>query len=418
MDTVASPTGPTMTHGTNGKQQVIVAVPGSECPPTTVSRETKRRRVEACIQTKITSDGITKPNQSHRTKQSTEHSACRTRSTGVSKARTVSRPTGEQQYILTPNKKRVDLEDFHLRVDSESVSNLEQGTTHAAYRAEVDHWMMVVERAPNIGPWFPSFRCDSEGKSQGYSYDECRLEAIKRFFQLGKDEGLKVRSVHLAVHTLGRLFSYLAATEMESINERVVACCIGAAWRLAIKFNEIPQVAYNASHSMNIQRKLIFLSIDDQTRDKFDEHISRVERVCAGILSSEFHSPFAMDFFDRFLVLGGWPKEMIGAYRDLGHFLLSMSCFSSTNKDFNPLQGTYPSKLAMAALVLSVKIINTDQNMIPYEFYPAYLQSYTGYEFQALRPTIRSISNLLREKPKQSAVLEGWFPTWAKHGWY
>jgi len=318
--------------------------------------------------------------------------------------------------LLTPNKKRVDISDFSLSVDIAQVHGQNQARTHAAYRAELDRRLMEIERSDEKREeWFANF--SNARNNEGSSLENCRLEAIRRYFEYGKVVGVRSHTVYLAVHTLGRLFLHLLTCK--ALTREMVVGCIGSAWRLAVKWNEVPHIAYKASLTPGIQKNLVFWDLPDVSEQEFDGLISRVETHCADILGNDISVPFSVDFFDRFLDIGGWPTNLAQEYRELGHFLISICCFDTSVRpdQEKSLHGTYPSQLASAALALAVKIINTDANAVAYDYYPQRLESYTGYSMKVLKPTIRGISQILRDKPKQSEVLSLWFPTWAVHDW-
>lgn len=145
--------------------------------------------------------------------------------------------------------------------------------------------------------------------------------------------------------------------------------------------------------------------------------------------------PLGPMFLALYINAAGWPEDVAKDYHELSLYLLALTTFSSTKDHF--LRHVMPSRLAAAALVLAVKIINGDRacargmlHHLPgcaypsallaqnqqeskeaeaasfycccrYEFYPERLKLYTGFAFEELTPVVKGLSALLRSKPTE-----------------
>jgi len=159
------------------------------------------------------------------------------------------------------------------------------------------------------------------------------------------------------------------------------------------------------------------------TASKFCEGLS-VDRSIATLNAAENDSletlqyplnpPVAPDFLDRYLIVGGW-KEYVAEYRELALYILGLSLFSYG--DSNSLRELPCSKAAAAALVLAVKIINTDEDYTDYEYWPERLALYSGYQLADLRQGIIGLSKLMRNKPANTGIIEKYYKTWGSYDW-
>eukprot|EP00918_Siedleckia_nematoides_P003621 GHVU01008145.1.p1 GENE.GHVU01008145.1~~GHVU01008145.1.p1 ORF type:complete len:449 (+),score=42.64 GHVU01008145.1:35-1348(+) len=392
-------------------------------PPTTISRDAKRRKVE-------TRGAQPARCQASRSQTMVSH-LVGTRQTdpmGTRKARAKSHRGKEALRALPSVEKQdndvvmgINLEDAILANDRYQIKNNNQARTHAVYRAEVDRRMMDLEkRIGDRDAWFISLGFFRNG--QGVKLEYHRLEAIRRYFHYGHLLGVRIQTLHMSTHLLNRLLHHLEARN--AVSHEMVAGCIAAAWRLAIKCNEVPHTAYKASLSKGIRRYLDILTLNTKSDAEYDSLVTKVEIFCADILKSDIVLPYSVDFFDRYMDVGGWPSEMVKEYRELGHFILALCVFDTKTREDqheNVLKGLLPSELATAAVILAVKIVNTQalatRSAEPYQFYPERLEAYTGYSMRGLKQPIKAVSQLLREKPEQAEVLTHWYPTWAVHDW-
>lgn len=137
------------------------------------------------------------------------------------------------------------------------------------------------------------------------------------------------------------------------------------------------------------------------------------------ILEDSMDVPLAPMFLALYIAAGGWPQELVSEYHELGLYLLSLATFASTKDTL--LRNVVPSKLAAAALVLAVKIINGDRGsevgilrhlshcrstsntgcICRYEFFPSRLEIYSSLTMDELQPIIRGLSSLLRSRPSE-----------------
>jgi len=181
---------------------------------------------------------------------------------------------------------------------------------------------------------------------------------------------------------------------------------------MAIKFNERLEVMWELPKSP----WEILDFFDGWPIDKSAESLLEAECSSLAVLGSSVDSTSALKVFDRFLVIGEWPEEVVSEYVELGHYLLALSQFGTGVGHIR--ESIDPSKLAAAVLALTVKITNLARDeCCQYDYFPARLERYSGYTFKDLQPVVRRVSSLLRSKPIQADVLTDFFPTWGRHEW-
>ncbi|EZG44371.1 carboxy-terminal domain cyclin [Gregarina niphandrodes] len=248
-------------------------------------------------------------------------------------------------------------------------------------------------------PWYPTL--------SGNSWEKLRLQAISNFWRTVVTNRISPITVHLAVWIVNKLFyirrRYLMTREW-------FAGIVAVGLRIALKFEERPDSLWGI-------RKIwdVLPLFDDWHLDKRDLFLLRVETEALRLLDDLLDVPLAVQFFDKYASVGGWPPEMVKEYTSLGHFILALSSFASGDK--HPLCNIPPSELAAAAVVLSVKIVNGDSRIPSYEFFPERFAAFTQCTMKQLQPAVRGLSSLLRRKPEEADILARVYPEWGAHEW-
>lgn len=334
----------------------------------------------------------------------------------------LAKSPGGTDYIVTPGRHKISMTEFLASFDEQSAENdsamgdgqipcpLLQATTNYMELMHLE-WL---EREKSIeGPVFLlSF-------GENVPMEEFRQMAIQAVFNYAAEHRLHEKTVHLSALNISRLI-YAAvrkASTAKALTHEMFGCTVIAALRHAVKSDE----SYEKSDRFRLEPAHVWRAspfLAQWCLDKTPAKLNAVEAQCLQTLDAPNNPPLAPEFFDRYLQVGQWPDPVLRKqYRELGAYLMGLALFSSSNAKCN-LKGTPGSRLAAAALVLAIKVINTDNNNpLKYEFWPARLQHYTGFTVDILKPAIRGLAYLLRNKPQHSVILEKYYTKWAEYDW-
>eukprot|EP01068_Selenidium_serpulae_P000942 Selendium_serpulae@DN1166_c0_g1_i1.p1 len=296
-----------------------------------------------------------------------------------------------------------------LRIDTQASPSANVSKT--CYNAEMDfHWMQL-EKDEIFGPWFPDFSHIDFPNWQFSTLEEARVSAVKSYFKFAYRYNLKVTTVHMAAHNLGRMLASIQWNQNE-FDHRSFEDAKVVSWRLAVKFNESPYHGQAPTDllAINSHLGLGHRLEDSQLRAQLDKRFTYQEGRLMGAIGGLVWVPSALDFMDRLINIGAWPKNIIedGGCRQLGHMLISIAFLSSS-----AFCDVVPSQLAAAALALSVKIINIDIRPLMYEYHPECVAKYLNATYDDLKPIVSKLAKMLRCKPNEAKVLESWYPFWA-----
>jgi len=243
----------------------------------------------------------------------------------------------------------------------------------------------------------------------GSKWEALRLQVIHNFWKAVKSHRISPITIHLAVWLLNRLLNEFYPKNSKSSARDWFSGTAAVALRIALKFEERPETLWG------IRRIWEILPVfENWNIDRSDQYLLKLEAESLRALNDCLDVPLSVQFFDKFIAVGGWPSEMIREYTSLGHFLLALSTFATG--DGNQLQHMSPSKLAAATVVLSVKIVNGDSKRT-YEFFPERFEAFSQMSMKDLQPAIKGLSQLLRKKPEGSAVLGRVYNEWGEHEW-
>ncbi|EZG77891.1 carboxy-terminal domain cyclin [Gregarina niphandrodes] len=271
---------------------------------------------------------------------------------------------------------------------------------------------MEREKAMDINVFNLSFK-------EGTALEQFRQMAVNSVFHYAVDHKLHEKTVHLTCLNINRLlYNRLVDHEPSSRDARVLthdlfACIVITSLRNAIKNDE----SFEKSELFRIDPDHVWRStkyLVQVVQDRSVARINQIEAECLSVLDVPSNPPLAPEFIDRYLGVGGWP-EYTQQYRELSSYLVGLAVFANTYS--TPLRGVPNSKLAAAALVLAIKVINTDFNNTKYEFWPQRLAHYTRLTMDDLKPVIRGLANLLRNKPRWSSILESYYGKWSEYDW-
>jgi len=316
----------------------------------------------------------------------------------------LSRSPGGTDYIVTPGRHKILMTEF--------LASFDQQPTGCPLLNAAGNYMEMMhlewlrrERELDNRIFLLSFADD-------VPMEEFRQMAIQAVFNYAVEHGLHEKTIHLTAFNISRLiYAQISQSSAKALTHELFGCTVIAALRHAVKSDE----SYEKSDRFRLDpchvwRASPFLS--SFCRDKSVARLNAVEADCLKLLNTPNNPPLAPEFFDRYLEVGQWPV-LTEQYRELGSYLMGLALFSSGGSK-NHLKGTPGSQLAAAALVLAIKVINTDNNnQVKYEFWPSRLQAYTGFTLDNLKPAIRGLASLLRKKPQQSLILEKYYSKWA-----
>lgn len=327
------------------------------------------------------------------------------------KAELMTSPGGTD-YIITPGRHRIEMSEFLATIDAQVADGDCPRMRGIANYAEGIHqqWLEAERRIPP-----EVFMLSFPKKAPMEAF---RQMAVQSVFNYAVANSLHENTIHLTVLNISRLIhAKVASADGKVLTHEMFACTVLAALRAAIKgdeyFEKVDKIRLDPTH---IWRASGFINSANFARaDYSSQRLNAVESECLALLQDPANPPLAPEFLERYLAVGGW-HEHRSAYQELGSFLLGVALFVGGEE--NPLRGIPCSKLAAAALVLAIKIINTDQSPAhKYEFWPARLARYTGYSLEDLKPGIRGLAYLLRNKPPQSKILEQYYTRWGQYDW-
>lgn len=270
--------------------------------------------------------------------------------------------------------------------------------------------------------------------------ERVRLATIECYWGSMKTQNTTPATIFIAISNLGRLLNCWSQQDLEQPCGAKWALTSLVAFRLAFKTEERPESFWEISNFWNL-----FPIFSEWAIDRSEHNVNSVETQALKVLDDCLDVPLASMFLSQYLAAGGWPAALTPEFHELGLYLIALATFSSVGD--NLLRNVVPSKLAAAALALSVKIINGDrcsgQGIVKhlstcplacpirshghpnptsectcrYEFWPLRLQTYANYSFDELKPVIRGLSILLRSRPAETAILKNYFPTWGDNDW-
>lgn len=266
-----------------------------------------------------------------------------------------------------------------------------------------------------------------------------RLAVIETYWESMKIRGTTPATIFIAINNFSRLLNGWDKAEFENPSSEKWALTVLVAYRLAFKTEERPEVLWEVNNFWNV-----FPIFSDWVIDRSELNVNKVEMEALRLLEDSMDIPLAPMFLALYVSAAGWPHPLIPEYHELGLYLLSLATFASAKDAL--LRRVVPSKLAAAALVLAVKIVNGDRGsgvgivrhlseckmstpnrtarkkvkedcICRYEFFPSRLQAYSGLTMEDLSPIIRGLSFLLRSRPPETAVLKTYFPVWGDNDW-
>eukprot|EP01054_Gregarina_sp_Poly1_P005619 Gregarina_sp_Poly_1__5618@NODE_2964_length_1495_cov_449_348739_g1819_i2_p1_GENE_NODE_2964_length_1495_cov_449_348739_g1819_i2NODE_2964_length_1495_cov_449_348739_g1819_i2_p1_ORF_typecomplete_len323_score39_50Cyclin_C/PF02984_19/2_9e03Cyclin_C/PF02984_19/9_6e07Cyclin_N/PF00134_23/0_00058Cyclin_N/PF00134_23/1_5e02_NODE_2964_length_1495_cov_449_348739_g1819_i22691237 len=241
------------------------------------------------------------------------------------------------------------------------------------------------------------------------AFERHRIRSIRDYWAAARSYRISPVTIHLAVWILNKLlYSYTKKT-VSKVSNNIFAATVAVAFRTALKFEERPEALWGI-------RKIweVLPIFDTWDIDRTDQYLMKIETDALRAVDDCFDVPLAVQFFDKYISIGGWPSELVKEYTGLGHFLLALSTFTSGEN--HPLANLSPSKLAAGAVVLAVKIVNGDSRR-SYQFFPDRLAAFCQCSLKDLQPTIKGLSMMLRKKPEEASVLGRVYPDWGDHEW-
>lgn len=259
-------------------------------------------------------------------------------------------------------------------------------------------------REHHFKPWNPTLG------PMTVEWEWLRIRAIQSYWRATKNFRINPITIHLAVYLLNRLlFALRRKDENAQFSRDRFAAIVAVAFRTALKFEERPEALWSI-------RKIweVLPMFDSWTIDRTEATLMKIETEVLKATDDCLDVPLAVQFFDKFVQVGGWPEDLIKEYTALGHFLLALSTFASG--EAHPLSNIAPSKLAAATVVLSVKIVNNDSRR-GYEFFPKRLEAFTQSSLKDLQAPIKGLSAMLRRRPDEARVLGRIYPEWGEHEW-
>lgn len=274
--------------------------------------------------------------------------------------------------------------------------------------------------------------------------EKLRLGVIAMYWNSATLHPISPATIYVAINNFGRLLHHWSKAELEHPSAARWALAAVIAFRLAFKAEERPEIMYEVTNVWNI-----FPMFQEWDIDRSAETLNKTELEALRTLDDSMDVPLGPMFLALYINAAGWPEDVAKDYHELGLYLLALTTFASTKDHF--LRNVMPSRLAVAALILAVKIINGDRacargllHHLPacpypayivqnngksgveaaschcicrYEFYPERLKSYTGLAFEELAPVVKGLSALLRSKPTETCILSRFFPLWANNDW-
>lgn len=262
-------------------------------------------------------------------------------------------------------------------------------------------WLMHHKyREHAFKPWSPVLGSFSN------HWEILRLQTIQVFWKATRQHRISPITVHLSVWIYNKLLHNYYTTSHHHLGDGgmtkdVFAGISAVAFRTALKFEERPDALWSI-------RKIweVLPLFDSWQIDRSDQYLMKMESEALRILDDCFDVPLALQFFDSYILIGGWPEDLVAQYTNLGHYLIALSTF--TGGDVHPLVNVSPSKLAAATVVLSVKIVNGDSRR-SYEFFPERFAAVSQCTLKELQPSIKGMSAMLRKKPNEVTQSIGGF---------
>lgn len=326
--------------------------------------------------------------------------------TTVPKAELWKSPGGSD-YIVTPGRHRIDMNDFISSFDADVVAGANPRMAAVQNYAEnmYQEWLLS-EKKLDAEVFALSYPVDSP-------MEKFRQMAVQSVFTYAVSHNLHEKTIHLCLLNVNRLILDRVKHREKELTSEIFASTVITALRHAVKVEECWEKAERFRFDpLHVWRSAVYMS--EVVPDKSVKRLNDLESQSLKVLVDPPNPPCAPEFLERYVAVGNWPmyKE---AYIELGSFLLGMALFAQGLD--NPLKGMPNSKLAAAALALAVKVINTDACFEKFEFWPERLVTYTGFTIEDLKPGIRGLAQLLRNKPERSRVLERYYTKWGLFDW-
>lgn len=315
---------------------------------------------------------------------------------------------GGCEYIVTPGKHKISVTEFISGIDAKQAQEGCPAVRALAHYQE-NMLRMWLEREKLINPnvYMLSFK-------EGTALEQFRQMALQSVFQYAVEHRLHEKTVHLTCFNVSRLIYSKFVEEKDAVlTHSLFGSIVVASLRHAIKNDE----SFDKSELFRIDPQHIWNSccyLRDVVRDRSEASLNKLEVECLPILEDPANPPLSPEFLDRYLGVGGWPEYQL-QYRELASYLIGLALFANTSN--SPLKCVPHSQISAAALVLAIKVINTDNNTTKYEYWPMRLQQYTGLTMDDLKPVIRGLANLLRHKPRWSQILERYYGKWSEYDW-
>lgn len=316
----------------------------------------------------------------------------------------------EANLIRTPAGRFINIDKFLMQVDEDHYQHncmqhpsLMNASLYDAPRHA--HWRDLEKQVDQR-----SFNLALPENTAIENFRRFTVMCIFRFFI--KWEG-QASTIHYAVNNLNRVVIARLMKE-QTITQQLYAGVAMACIRMAIKHEDTP--SFNRLWQHPVRSLWKHAGFGKEIEDAISlQKINEVELHAFEVLQHPFLTPPSpLDFLDRYLTVGGWPTELVTAYRDLAHYIIDLSLFASRTEGLN---GTRPSLLAAAALTLSIKIHNAMDKYEKYEFWPQRLELMTNYSNKRLGPIIKSLAALLRKKPKGEELLAKYHDAWCNRVW-
>lgn len=243
------------------------------------------------------------------------------------------------------------------------------------------------QREKSFWPWNPSL-----GPAAS-TWESLRLEAVHNLWRSARGHRISPVTIHLSIWLMNHLlYSFTQMDSPKCMNRDLFAGTVAVSFRTALKFEERPEALWSIRRLWEV-----LPMFDHWTINRSDQFLLQVEASALRVLNDCLDVPVSVQYFDKYIAVGGWPQELWKDYTSLGHFLLALATFAGGSD--HPLMNISPSKLAAAAVVLSVKVVNGDSRR-SYEFFPDRFAAFTQLTMRELQPAIRGLSAMLRKKPE------------------
>eukprot|EP01069_Polyplicarium_translucidae_P002537 Polyplicarium_translucidae@DN2059_c0_g2_i1.p1 len=234
-------------------------------------------------------------------------------------------PMCDGDYIMTPGRHRINVNEFLLDVDRQA-SQRAVGTNpalfaSAAYAHDIYFHWRKLEAQMDANTFNLSFADDLD-------VEKFRMMAVQCIFNYALAAKLSINTVHMALLNVNRLVYHRISPEGKMpLSEGAFACTVISALRAAVKFEETPhqsdKLRFDPSYIWRTSGFCAGLAIDTSV-----ETLNKVEADNMRVLDHPMSPPAAPEFLERYLVVGAWPAESVQKYRELACFLLGLALFA------------------------------------------------------------------------------------------